>query len=292
MAKVRGGQADWQRQRQAIAREAERARKEAERARVAAEKEAKRQYAEGRAADVERRNRALELTLEGLNTLLSSKLRRSARIDLAAYRAMPTVGPLDLGHDASPVKVPAWEQFAPRPPNALSRIVGGAARYERELDIARDGYEHAVRDAERMEVERQQRVIEAREEHSARVAQARIDAHRRNEAITALVRGIAERKKDDVEEYLRQVLKQLPLPKDFPHEADLTFNPRTEQAVVRFGLPSREVVPTVASYKYLSTKDEVRDTARAKNEVNALYRSVISQVALLCVGTCSTVIPR
>jgi restriction system protein len=140
-----------------------------------------------------------------------------------------------------------------------------------------------MRDAERMEVERQQRVVAARQEHSAQVARAEAEALKRNEAISAHIRGIAERKQENVEKYLRQVLKRLPLPKDFPHQADVTFNPRTEHAVVRFELPSREVVPTVATYKYLSTKDEIRSTARPKNEVSTLYRSVISQVALLCV---------
>lgn len=83
--------------------------------------------------------------------------------------------------------------------------------------------------------------------------------------------------------YLGQVLRQVPLPSGFPHKSEVAFSPRSEQVVVRFELPDREIVPTTASYRYLSTKDEIRATARAKLEVNKLYRSTISQVALLCV---------
>ncbi|MFC5054465.1 restriction endonuclease [Saccharothrix xinjiangensis] len=62
----------------------------------------------------------------------------------------------------------------------------------------------------------------------------------------------------------------------------MTYNPRSEQVVVRCELPPREVVPTTASYRYLPTKDEIRDIPRKPREVAELYRSIVSQVALPC----------
>lgn len=283
MAASRGGQSDWERRQRAEAREAEQARKEAERARVAAEKEAKRQYVEARKAEIENKNRSLEQVVTTLSSLLQNGLRRSARVDLSTFRAVPKVAPLELGELATPVPTPSWESFLPRPPGMLSRLVGGAARYERDRELAQARYEAAVREAEQKEIERQQRVVAARQQHAARVAEAEGKARKRNEAVDAHIQGVAERKKADVETYLQQLLKRVPLPKDFPHDAEITFNPRTEQAIVRFELPPRKVVPTVASYRYMPTKDEERTTARAKNDVGALYRNVISQVALLCV---------
>jgi restriction system protein len=283
VAAGRGGRSDWERYQQALEREAERERKEAERARVAAEKEEKRRYAEARAAEVDAKNRALEETVEQLSTLLRSGLRRCARLDLDAERVVLNVPPLDLGELAMPVRAPGWEQFAPRPPGALSRMVGGLVRYERREADARAQYEAAVREAERQEIDRQRRVVVVRQEHAARVAKAEDEARRRDEVLSAHIEGVGERKKEDVEQYLMKVLKRVPLPKVFPREAEVTFSSRTEQVVVRFALPSREVVPTVASYKYLTTKDEQRGISRPKNEIGALYRNVVSQVALLCV---------
>ncbi|WP_084467634.1 restriction endonuclease [Actinokineospora inagensis] len=284
MAGAKGGaRPDWERQQRALARQVEQEQRAAERARVAAEKAAKQRHLEARVADTERKNQKLERTVESLNNLLRGGLSRSARFDLGALRVVPKVPQLDLGDLADPVRKPDWGQYSPRSPGAVSRLFGGAARYERELEIAKARYERAVGEAEKAEVERQRRVVVAREEHGRRVAKAEAGAREQNLVVDKHIRGFAAREKAAVEGYFGHVLKRVPLPKGFPHNVDVTFNPRSEQVIVRFELPPRTVVPAEAGYRYLSTKDEVRSVARPKNEVAALYRSVISQVALLCV---------
>lgn len=283
MATNRGGRVEWERQQRAIAREIERERREAERARLAAEKEQKQQYRAAREAEIENKNAQLAQRITALNAVLSSGLHRSAHIDPRAEIPRPDIAPLDLGHLAKPAMAPPWERFAPRPPGALSRMVGGAARHERAVADARIRHEQAVRQTERYEAERLRKVAAATQEHATRVAKAKEEYQRRVAEADAHVQNIAARDKASVEEHLRQVLRCVPLPKDFPHEVDVTFNPRAEQAIVRIELPPHDVVPTVATYKYLSTKDEERTTARPKSDVQSLYRRIISQVALLCV---------
>ncbi|MEV5719237.1 restriction endonuclease [Amycolatopsis mediterranei] len=283
MASSRGGLSEWERRQQALAREAERQQKEAERARAAAEKEAKRKYTEARAAEVEAKNRALTERVQCLESFLPAGLHRSARIDLKATPIRADIPPLDLGSDSQPIKPPPWERFAPRPPGPLGRLLGGAARYEQDLEFARKRYQQAVQAAEQQEIARQNRVVAARRTHADRVRRVEEAARRHRQELDDRARAIAERKPQAVEMYLGQVLRQVPLPSGFPHKSEVAFSPRSEQVVVRFELPDREIVPTTASYRYLSTKDEIRATARAKLEVNKLYRSTISQVALLCV---------
>lgn len=283
MATNRGGRAEWERQQRAIAREIERERKEAERAQLAEEKEAKQRYRAAREAEIRKKNTRLEQRVTQLNAILVNGLYRSAVIDLAAEISRPNVAALDLGALATPVAAPSWDQFAPRPPGVLSRMVGGSARYERSVADAEARHQQAVHEAERREVERQRRVVTMRQEHAAQVDKAEQEWRRRTEIVNAQVQGIATRDKASVEEYLKQVLRRVPLPKDLPHEVDVTFNPRAEQAIVRIELPPHNIVPTVATYKYLSTKDEERTTARPKADVQSQYRRIISQVALLCV---------
>ncbi|WP_084093740.1 restriction endonuclease [Amycolatopsis rifamycinica] len=283
MASGRGGLSEWERRQQALAREAQRQQKETERAQAAAAKEAKRKYSEARAAEVEAKNRSLNDLVRGLESFLAAGLHRPARIDLQAKRVRAKVPPLDLGSDSTPVEQPPWARFAPRPPGPLGRFLGGLARYEQDVEFARNRHQQAVQAAEQQEIERQRRVVVARRTHADRVRRAEEDARRRNQEVDERVRAIAERQPQAVEEYLSQVLKQVPLPSGFPHKSEVAFSPRSEQAVVRFELPDRKVVPIVGAYRYLATKDEIRTTARAKAEVNRLYRSTISQVALLCV---------
>jgi restriction system protein len=283
MTTNRGGRAEWERQQQAIAREAERERKAAERARLAEEKEQKQRYRVAREAEIQQKNAHLERRVAELDTILVNGLHRSAVIDLVAGIRRPTVAALDLGPLVTPVVAPSLAQFAPRPPGVLSRMMGGNARYEQAMAAAQTRHRQAVEEAERHEIERQRQVVAMRKEHEARVAQAEQEWQRRKNAVDAHVQAVASRDQASVEQYLKHVLRRVPLPKDFPHEIDVTFNSRADQAIVRIELPPHDIVPTVAAYKYLSTKDEERPTARPKADVQSQYRRIISQMALLCV---------
>ncbi|MGH3712479.1 MAG: restriction endonuclease [Micromonosporaceae bacterium] len=283
MARRSSGWQDWQRQQSALAREQQRQRREGERIRVAAEKERQRLYREQREQQIADKNTTLEHRVGQLQGILLGGLGRSAVINLWAAQRQTHIPPLDLGSDEMPVPQPVWEQFAPRRPGAISRAFGGEARHQRRLNAAKEEFERAARAAIEQETARQRRVVAARREREQRIQRAEADARAFNEALEEHIRRIEARSKDDVEQHLSQVFQRVPLPDDFPRNAEVTFNPRTEQAVVRFQLPTGEVIPADKSYRYLSTKDEERATQRPKREVDDLYRSVVSQVALLCV---------
>jgi restriction system protein len=59
------------------------------------------------------------------------------------------------------------------------------------------------------------------------------------------------------------------------------YSPHGEQAVVRFELPSVEVIPTVESHTYVTTTGALREKKRPAAQVAQLYRSVVSQITLL-----------
>jgi hypothetical protein len=71
-----------------------------------------------------------------------------------------------------------------------------------------------------------------------------------NEALDRHIEGLRGRTPSDVEDYLQHLLSAVPLPDGFPRTADVTFNPRTEHAIVQWELPQRDTIPTVASYRY------------------------------------------
>ena len=89
------------------------------------------------------------------------------------------------------------------------------------------------------------------------------------------------RERESVEAYLELALARTPLPADVPHQIEVAYTPRGEQAVVRFELPPPEVIPAVASYTYVGTTGEMREKKRAASEIGKRYRSVVSQIALL-----------
>lgn len=277
-----GGRAEWERRQRQAAREAERQLREAQRAQAAAEKERQQRYLESRHAQAEQKTADLARVVEKLQSLLRQGLNRAARIDLRTLRQRAAVPPLDLGALATPVPRPDWDDFAPSAPGPLSRAFGGQGRFERRLAIARDAFEREVTARDAREVERQRQVADARRDHARRVqaAEERVAAH--NRSVDDLMERFQRREHAAVEDYLGRVLAAVPLPAGFPRHSEVTFNPRTEQVIVRVELPPRDVVPTVRLVQYQPRKDEEKVTNRPVKEIGELYRTVVSQVALLC----------
>lgn len=279
----KGGSSDWQRQQAALAREAERQRKAAEQAAKAAEKEAQRQRTEARKQQVEHKNRQLAARVEELDSVLQRGLNRTSAIDPRSFAQRSSVPPLDLGDLGVPIPAPDWSRYQPPAPGAVSRLFGGQSRYDERLSAARTAFDQAMRARDVTETERQRRVAVARQEHAERVRRDEAAVRDHNEKINAWARNLDGRKKAAVEEYCGMVLKRVPLPSGCPHKAEVAYSPQHEQVVVQFELPAKDVVPTDGGYQYLTTKDEERSTPRKPKEITDLYRSLISQIALLCI---------
>jgi restriction system protein len=274
------GRTQWEREQQRLAREAEREQRAEERARIADEKEQQRQYAALRKATAEKKTAQLARTVEELETILRSGLRRPGRLDITSLYRTPNVPELELGALESRIFEP--EFVPPLAPGALSKLFGGQGRYERELEVARQRHQNDLAAAQRAECDRLRQVAAKRREREATIRHLQAESQQHNDALAALERGVSARDKASVEQYLEWVLQAVPLPSGFPQRTEVIFSPAAEQAVVQFELPPREVVPTVRAYQYVQRSDEERASNRPPKEVAAVYRGAVSQVALLC----------
>jgi restriction system protein len=256
-----------------------------QRAAAAAEKAAERDRK--RAAVAAGKDRAQELnaetavTVERLTTVLVRGLDSPSRLDLTTLLRRDDVAPLDLGSHGGPARRPTWEDYAPPRPRAFSAMFGGRARHDRRVDEARAEFDEALAAYDRTETTRQQWVREARARHRIAAEKHAADVVEHNQGIESLLAGLASRDRESVESYLEMVLARTPLPNDFPRQAEVAYSPRGEQAVVRFELPPADVVPTVARYTFIGTSGELRETKRSVAEFRRLYRSIVSQIALL-----------
>ncbi len=234
MSPSNGGQSEWQRRQQAAARDAERRRKEEARAQAEADKLRERAAREERAAKVAQKNVRLNEIVDELREFLRRGLGRTARIDLDRDRRTLNVEPFDLGSMADPVPQPRWEDFRPSELGKWSRMIGGAARHERDTAESKAKFEKAARRARQAEEKRLERVAAAQADYAERLAQEREEVTRYNTALDAYINSIAERDPASVENYLLRVLQAVPLPRDFPRKCEVSFNRRTEQAVLGF----------------------------------------------------------
>jgi len=283
MANRRSSGTEWQRRQEALARQAEQAHTAAERTRAAAAKAQPDSYLERRRTEIEDKNRALSALVDELGAILVNGLTRPARIDLAALRRTPGIPSPRLGDLERPIPNPEWPAYAPAAPGPVARLFGGRRRYQRELSVVTMKFNRDRAARDKAEHERQQKIAAATALHAEQTERDENAARVHNAEIAEFMRAYEQRDKAAVERYFGLVLQRVPLPAGFPHDADIAFSQPHERLVIRFELPSRDIVPAVAAYRYLSTTDEERTTQRAPEDVAALYRGVISQVALICV---------
>jgi restriction system protein len=233
-----------------------------------------------REAEAERRTEELRQRVSRLESILSTGLARSARIDLDALPRDPEPAPFDPGPLGTPAPEPVRADFAPRP---FAGWWGGRERRERRAAAAQEAYERARAEWERAEQERKRRLADAERAHADRVAAERAETERYNARIARVAAGLRERDPRVVESFLRTVLRRVPLPADFPRRFEVHHRPHDERVLVRLVLPGREVVPTASGFEFVASADEIRPVPRPDEEVNERYRDVVAQVTLLVV---------
>ena len=275
-----GDFARWQQQQ---LREAQKAQKAADAAAKAVQRDERAKAIADGKRDAEERTATLQRRVEDLERLLTGGLNRSARIHLSRMLRRPREFTFDAGHLGEPVPRPAWGDFEPAPPNFVVRLVAGQAKHETKIAAARQQYEKAEAAWSAGDQSRLAALAVARAEHEVRLVAEREECEAYNLSLRAEINGLTARTRESVERYLQQVLRSLPLPADFPRRADVAFNPGAEQTVVQLQLPGTDIVPTVKAVRYVQSRGTSDDVPRPQQEIDAIYRDVIAQVALLAV---------
>ena len=80
--------------------------------------------------------------------------------------------------------------------------------------------------------------------------------------------------------YCSLVLEQSEYPNDFPQEFRIAYVPEPKELVVDYELPTKEIVPNVAEYKYVKTKDRIDEKVRKTSEIKGVYQNIVAAVCL------------
>ena len=246
----------------------------------AAERERKLQETAAGKAQAEQLNADLEARIARLESILRRGLDREAAIDLNAMLRTDEFPPLDLGTDGVAAPRPIWSTTARAAARSLVSSVQSLAMNSDWLRPARNSN---GRNWSTSELRWRAKSGYGNIHHAMRQLCWRIrhDIARHNSRIAQISAGVPERDRESVQYYLELVLAGTLLPDDVPHAAEVAYSPRGEQAVVRFELPSIDVIPGVESYTYVATTATLREKKRPAAQIAQLYRSVISQITLL-----------
>lgn len=247
--------------------------RQAQKDRVAAEASARdKQAAAG--------TRAIDRRVADLETVLRSSLARDPRVLFASLRVAAAVPPLDLGALADPLAAPDWADFAPAPPGALGRLLGGSARYQAAHEAAEREFTAAQADHRDREAARLRAVASARADWKRVAADERCKADAHNAHVDALADGFAKHDRFAVSEYVQMVLDRSPYPDGFPGERHAGYVPESSLLAVEWFLPTFDVIPRHKEFRHVKTRKAVEPVARPLADAQRLYKAVIAQVAI------------
>jgi len=280
-----GSYREWIAAERAAQRERERRERQAEKDRIAAEVAARDEEA---AAKTEAINRSI---LE-LENLLRSSLDRDPRINLDSLKITTKVPPLNLGSLADQIPEPKWSDFAPKPPIGLTRMFGGARRYQTLHDEAESAFATAKAAHQQQEATRQRKLAEAQAAWRKKSADARRKVEAHNAHLDKISVGFRAHDRFSVSEYLQMVLDSSPYPAPFPTERHVGYVPESSLVAVEWFLPTFDVVPEYKIFRHVKTRKSVEPVDRPPADAQRLYNSVIAQVAVRTIREVFTVAPE
>jgi restriction system protein len=258
-------------------RESERAAVRQAREAVRATKEAKKLYEESRVAETASLTSEIAERRRALETLLHDGLHASRALFDALRAELPN---LELPQDlTTPSASPTKTQFqVPELTFFQGLVPGSKAKHELLTGNADVNFREAVQRHQRAESTRKEKIEAIRKTH-----QTKIDALRKE--IDALE---AEYQKGDphgIVEYYSLIFQRVSYPDGFPQQCRIAFVSESRQLVVEYQLPSPEIVPSVAEYKYVKTKDAIEEKKAHASDLKDLYSDVVAAVALRTIHT-------
>jgi restriction system protein len=245
-----------------------------------AAKEARQRYLEARTGEAEDQTQEAEERLQALAGLMDHTLGVDDTIAFATLRLAQNfeafVPPRDLVTPALLPMKPEWP-----PPSWFERILPWLRR-KREARIGAEEaeYHSMVAQAEEANAQRARRLQTLRDQYDARKAAHLAKVIQRNQEVEQLERAYQAGDPDAVVAYNSMVLERSEYPDGFPQTFRLAYSPPSKELVVEYELPTIEVVPTVAEYRYIRTRDEIAEKPRKAMEVARDYRDVVGAVVL------------
>jgi restriction system protein len=165
-------------------------------------------------------------------------------------------------------------------------LLGRRARFEREWRGAEEQYRADHLRWQEYERSRLSQIADIHRAYDQSVLSHREKADQRGTEIRELRAGCDANISEAVTTFFEIVLEQSVWPEDFPHEYQVAYDRTGKQLLVEYELPCVDVIPPVAEYRYIKSKDSIEEKARKPAEIKDLYREIVSAVALRCIDEC------
>jgi restriction system protein len=231
--------------------------------------------------EVDALNADLVEQIDDLATLLSAGLGAAEPLDFASLKHEPETGPLNPGKLAIAEPAPALDRYLPAPLDGLQGLMPWARRaHAQATELAMGRFGDDVQKHREREAGRKKALAEAQATHERKLEESGHETDEWNVAVDDFAREYGEAQPSAIADYCRLVLENSDYPGGFPKALRIVYAPESRQLVIQYDCPTIDVVPEIAAYKYVKSKNQITTTQRPVAQRRSIYASVVAQITL------------
>lgn len=247
------------------------------------------QYLASREVETAKLNVELETQIVALQNILAS--RQNPQEDVVLASLMPPHDPpvLEISPElAKNLPQPARSAFIShvKPLAWWERLFRLQTRYAQDLAAAESAFSSALREHGEREAERGVKLAALRQRHEHHLQTYQSEYDQRRAEAQEFVEQLRAREPEAVKAYYDVILERSSYPDDFPQDYRTAYDPGARQLVIDYELPNVGIVPAIAEFRYVKSKDTIEEKPRKATELKELYRDVIAAVCLRCLHEC------
>ncbi len=262
---------------QVIAREQERNEK-------AREREAKKQYIEARNAEVARLNNEISESLSEISNVLPHTLSVDDTLSFEELRKLPPFIEFDESEFSKqePQRpfVSTFTLKIKRPPSWLMLFGFVRRAYEKNISGAQIEFKNALEGYEAALVKHRAMLAALKKQHAEAKEKYLQMAAELTSKIEEFEKQYRSGSADSVQDYCSMVLERSEYPEAIQPDFILDYEASSKSITVKMLMPGADVIPAVASYTYVKSRDAIDKKMRSPKEVDGLYRRLLAAIAL------------
>jgi len=243
----------------------------------------KERHITNRLDEVELKNIVLNELLQEIKTVLEQTLPVNDTISFDSLRNHDTfpefIPPQELTIPKTPPDKEKYREMV-KTPTLLEKTLGLKDRYEKEREAATAQYQAAYKAYKAAELERQQKLQKLKEHFEICKQSFLKQQEQRNKQVDEFELQYRRGTTGAVNSYNLMVLERSEYPADFPQKFRLAYSPRTKELAINYELPSQGVIPKIAEYKYVKTRDAIEEKYRKPTDIKDLYLDLIAAITL------------
>jgi len=248
---------------------------------VALEKEKKMIYLENRLSEVNDLNEELAQKVYLLQNILQKGFENSTPLNFSKMKIKSDIPKYDPGDLLKPIPAPELDSFLPKPPKSVMNIFKSVrSKHEKAVEGAKIKFNKALEEHSDKENKRLAAIEEYKRNHQIKVDQIFNKTNEFNSAIDNFELDVRKGEPKALTHYFTLVLDRGEYPDDFPSDKKIAYIPESKQLVLEMDLPTIDAIPTIKSYKYLKSNDQIQEVPLPIKQIHSLYASIIPNIAL------------